>query len=132
MCGGETAASHAPLLGKQPFVVGMVHAGQHPGHAKLLLREECCDEVVLVVTGRGHDDIGGVELGLLEHPGLARVADHVIDLRGPLLGDLENRRVLFDERDVVTAVGQVRREMPSDRAGAADHDAQLSAPRSVA
>jgi hypothetical protein len=32
----------------------------------------------------------------------------------------------------VTAAGQVRREVPSDRAGTADHDAHLSAPRSVA
>jgi hypothetical protein len=127
MCG-----VHAPLVREQPFVVGVVHAREHARDAELLLREQRSHEVVLVVPGRGDDDVRGVELGLLEHPGFARVADHVIDLRGPLLGDLEHRRVLFDQRDVVTAVGQVRREMPSDRAGTADHDAHLSAPRSVA
>ena len=113
MWGGETA----------------VHAGEHPGNAELLLGEQRRDEVVLVVPGRGDDHVRGVELGLLQHPGFARVTDHVVDLRGPLLGDLEDRGVLLDQCDGMATLGEVRRQVPADRARAADHDPHLSAPR---
>ena len=67
---------HAPLLVEEPFVLRVVHAGQHARHGELLLGQQRRDEVVLVVAGGGHDDLGLGQLSLLEHPGLARVALH--------------------------------------------------------
>jgi hypothetical protein len=48
----------APHLVEHPLVLRVVHPGDDAGHAELLLRQQRDDEVVLVVSGDGGDDLG--------------------------------------------------------------------------
>ena len=112
----------APLLVEQPLVLGVVHAGEHAGDTELLLGEQRRHEVVLVVTGGGHHDVGRPNVGLLEDAGLARVAVHDPRVRGPRVELLRELAALLHERHVVSPLGEILGEMAPDRTAARDDD----------
>ncbi len=53
----------APVLREHPLVLGVVDPGDHPGHPELLLGEQRHHEVVLVVTGGGHQHVAQSRAG---------------------------------------------------------------------
>ena len=107
-----------PLIGEQPLVLGVVDAGQHTGHREFLLREQRRHEVVLVVAGSGDDDIGVGEIGVVQHPRLAGIAEHDGDFGDLLPQVFDGRGILFDQRDLVAAH---RRDRPPRAARSRHH-----------
>ena len=101
----------------------MVHPREHAGDRELLLGQERRHEVVLVVAGGRHDDLGLGQLGLLEHPRLAGVAEHDADVGHDRPNLVDDVGFLLDQGDLVPARGEVCRQVPPDRAAARHHDA---------
>jgi hypothetical protein len=101
----------------------MVHPREHARHGELLLGEQRRDQVVLVVARRSDDDVGAGEIRVVEHPRLARVAQHHRDVGDLLPEMIDGLLVLLDQRDVVPADGEVRGDVPPDRATPRDDDA---------
>ncbi len=123
MWGGETAASTPHCAVKSHSFLGWFTRASTLRHGELLLGDQRGDEVVLVVARGRHDDVGRCQLRVLEHPRLARVAVddlHTVEFGAQRLGE---GAFLLDQRDAVPAFGEVRREVPTDRASAADDDA---------
>ena len=63
-------------------VAGVVAAGDDPLAEVLLLGDLADEDVVLVVAGDRHDEVGALDAGALEHPQLGAVAvlDGVLEL----------------------------------------------------
>ena len=61
------------------MVLRVVDPGDHPGNGELLLGELGDDEVVLVVAGRGDDDVRLVEMADCSDVDLAGVGDDIPD-----------------------------------------------------
>ena len=115
-------------VGEVPRVVA---AGDDPLAEVLLLRDLADQQVVLVVAGDRHDEVGALDPGPLEHPQLGRVAvlDGVLEL---LLDGQVAAPVLLDHGDLVAALEQLAREVPADLAGAGDDHVQAGHQRSSA
>ena len=101
------------------LVARIVHPGDDLRDAIALARELADDQVVLVVAGRGQDEVGRpADPGQLEHVQLGRVAElHlVLEL---LLELLEARRSLLDQRHLVPhpqeRAGDVRPDFAASR-----------------
>jgi hypothetical protein len=117
---------HPPLVREQPLVLGVIDPGDHPGNPVLLLRQQRGHQVVLVVAGCRHHDVGGSEVRLVQDPGLAGVAEHEVDSRGGVLANLlQDVRLLLDHGDLVSPFVEVRRQVPPHVPGARDHDPHL-------
>ena len=85
----------APAVVEHPLVLRVVDACDGARHAELGLGEQRDDEIDLVVTGRADDDVGCLELGLVQRRDLARVGEQPGGLRNRLHAGLAS--VLVDE-----------------------------------
>ena len=112
---------HAPHLVEQPVVLRVVHPGEHPGNGELLLGELGDDEVVLVVAGRGDDDVHLVEMRRLQRRHLAGVRGHIRDAIDRRQGGHEVR-VRVEQLHLMAVLGQVLGEETADLARPCDRD----------
>src|SRR3954452_12808221 len=76
-------------------------------YRELLLGEQREHEVVLVVPGRGDDDVARVETGRAQRVHLAAVGDVPVDAVPRLLGALHDGRQLLDDHHVMVGGAQV-------------------------
>ena len=104
------------------LVARVVDARDHVADAVALARELADDDVVLVVAGRGDEQVGrALDAGALEHEELGRVAaDHLVLELGLEL--VEPVRPLLDQRHLVAGAQQRAREVRADLAAACDQD----------
>ena len=119
-----------PRLVEQPLVVRVVDAGDHAGNGELLLGQERDHQVVLVITGRGDDDVDALESRLVQRADLARVGDEPLHVEcraqaGDEIG------ILFDDHDLVAGVAKVAGDVDADVAGAGDSDLHACLPSSA-
>ena len=89
---------------------------------RVLLGDDADDEVVLVVTGVGHHDVGALHAGLQQHVGVAAVADDRDVGLEQVRHHLRLARVLFDDDDLVLLLDEPAREIGADFAAADDQD----------
>ena len=118
----------APALVEHPLVARVVDAGHGTRHAELRLREQGDDEVDLVVTGGADDDVGVLELCLLERGHLARVSEEPRGVRDGL--DALLAGVLVDDEQAMFVAQQFAGDGSADASGPDDddaHDVPLSA-----
>src|SRR6185295_8765478 len=89
----------------------------------LLLGDLADQQVVLVVAGDGHDEVGALDARALEHPQLGGVAvlDGVLEL---LLDGQIAAPVLLDAGDLMALLQQLAREVPADLPRAGDDDVE--------
>ena len=102
-------------------VARVVAAGDDPLAEVLLLGDLADEDVVLVVAGDGHDEVGALDAGALEHPQLGAVAvlDGVLEL---LLDAQVGAAVVLDERDLLPVADELAGEVEPDLAAADDDD----------
>ncbi len=89
---------------------------------RLLLGDQADDEIVFVVAGVGHDDVGASESGGFEDDRIAAVADHrhvAVEQRRHHLG---LAGLLLDDDDFVVLRQQPARQIRADLAAADDDD----------
>src|SRR5438270_1070979 len=102
------------------LVPRVVHTRDHLLDAVLLACDLADDDVVLVVAGDGHDDVGrSRDPRALEHEDLRRISAQnlVLELA---LEPLEAVAALLDERNLVPETKQASREILADLAAAGD------------
>ena len=99
----------------------MVHARDDARYAELLLGEQRDHEVVLVVTGRGDDDVARLQSGGAQRVDLARVRDHELHASSSwqTLCDVV---ALLDQQHLVSGAAQVVGDEEADVAGTGDRD----------
>ncbi len=122
---GGHCAVDAELL-EQPFVLGVVDARHGTRHVVTRLRDLTEGQVVLVVAGRRHGEVGALHAGLLHCRRVAGVTLH--DDVGTKFGghEVDALRVQLDDEDLV--VGDQRaRKVIAHLSGAADDDEHLIA-----
>ena len=122
MCGGETSASTPHCSVNSHSFFGWFTRASTRGTANSCFASSDVTRLSSSspVAATSTSALGG--LGALEHPRLARVAEHHPHLRGPGPQLLDEAAVLLDQRDLVPALGEVDREVPPDRAAAGDDD----------
>ena len=67
-----------PSTSKVGWLNGLLTRATTLGAAVLEPGDLRDDDVVLVVAGHGHDQVGAADAGLLEHPDLGAVAEHEV------------------------------------------------------
>src|SRR5215217_4832807 len=94
-------------------VPGVVDASDDSLAEVLLLGHLANQQVVLVVARDGHDEVGALDPGPLEHPQLGGVAvlDGVLEL---LLDGQVAAAVLLEHGDLVALLEQLARQVPPD------------------
>ena len=100
-CGVDTERSTPQFSLNSHSFFGWFTRAIDAGHAELLLGEQRDDEVVLVVAGRGDDDVAALEPGCAQRGDLARVGDVPLDAVGSVCDALDDGRVLLDEQHLV-------------------------------
>ena len=102
------------------LVARIVDARDHVAHAVAFARELADDDVVLVVAGRGDEQIRRpLDAGALEHEQLRRItSDHLVLELGLQL--VEPVRPLLDERHLVSSTQQRTSEVRADLAATCD------------
>ena len=110
----------APGLVEQPVVLGMVDPGYHPGDGELLLGQQRDDEVVFVVPGGGHDDVGRSQAGGVQRRDLTGVPHHPLDAQAR--SSPGHVRVYLHQEHLVAGTVQVGSQVSAHVAGAGDHD----------
>src|SRR5919198_53858 len=107
------------------LVARVVHARDRLRHAVALLGDLTDDQVVLVVSGQGDDEVGrAADAGALEHVELGRVAllDLVLELSLELR---EPVRALLDQRHLVTHADEAARDVGAGLAATCDEGVHL-------
>src|SRR5204863_354581 len=90
---------------EQPGVVRVVDSGKDTAHTELAFGQQGQDEVVLVVSGGGEDQVGGVGAGALEDGRFAGVAMHQpVQVLGA--EQVQPAPVLIDDGDLVAGGGE--------------------------
>ena len=102
--GGQDARSghgdvHAPGVGEQPLVAGVVDPADDPADRELCLGQQRHHQVDLVVAGTGDHHVTGLQAGVLEQRDLAGVRQYPFGRLDP--PGLDRLRVAIDQHHLV-------------------------------